>query len=72
MENVYSNDAIFVEKGGKTYALLPLTIFHDMPSKNRETELLKQFGLKDACCSKSLYEITDEKKFILAKIKYGI
>ena len=72
MDKIFSNEAIFVEKNGKKYALLPLCIFHDMPSKDRYAAILNQFGLIDACCSKSLYEIVDEKKLILANIKYGI
>jgi hypothetical protein len=72
MDTIFSNEAIFVEKNGKKYALLPLCIFHDIASKSKDTALVEQFGLKDICCSKSLYEIVDEKKLILAKIKYGI
>lgn len=72
MDKIFSNEAIFIEQNGKKYALLPLCIFHDIPSKNRDTALVDQFGLKDMCCSKSLYEIVDEKKLILANIKYGI
>ena len=72
MDKIFSNEAIFVETNGKKYALLPLCIFHDIPTENRYTALVEQFGLKDACCSKSLYEIVDEKKLILANIKYGI
>jgi hypothetical protein len=72
MEEIHKNEMIIVEKNGKTYALLPLTIFHDMPVANRDLEIRKQFGLRDIVCSKSLYEITDEKKLMLAKIKYGI
>lgn len=72
MEEIHKNEIITFEKNGKTYALLPLTMFHDLPVVNRDLEILKQFGLRDTICSKSLYEITDEKKLMLAKIKYGI
>ena len=72
MEEIHKNEMIIVEKNGKKYALLPLTMFHDMQVANRDLEIMKQFGLRDTICSKSLYEITDEKKLMLAKIKYGI
>jgi len=72
MDNFSSNEGIFIEKNGKKYVLLPLCIFHDIPSKDRYEAILNQFGLKDAHSSKTLYEIVDEKKLILANIKYGI
>jgi hypothetical protein len=72
METIYSNEAIIIEKNEKKYALLPLCLFHDIETIDRNTTLMNQFGLKDMTCSKSLYEIVDEKKLILANIKYGI
>jgi hypothetical protein len=72
MESMHRNEAVIVEKDGRKYAFLPLTIFNDMPIKDRDEKILEQFGLKDLICSKSLYEIVDEKKLMLAKIKYEI
>ena len=72
MESVYRNEALIVEKDGRKYALLPLCTFNDIPTKDRDNQILEQFGLRDLICSKSLYEIVDEKKMMLAKIKYEI
>ncbi len=72
MESMYRNEAVIVEKDGRKYALLPLTIFHDMPIMDKDKQILEQFGLRDLICSKSLYEIVDEKKLMMAKIKYEI
>jgi hypothetical protein len=72
MENMYSKEAVIVEKNGKKYAFLPLTIFHDMPETDRDKQILEQFGLRDLICSKSVYEIVDEKKLMMARIKYEI
>lgn len=65
-------EADVLEKNGKKYALLPLCIFHDIPIESRDFTVINQFGLIDTYESKSLYEITDEKKFMLAKIKYNV
>jgi hypothetical protein len=65
--------------GEKQYALLPLCAFQDIKSTDNngifkfKTEIIEeQFGLKDTMNTMSIFEITDLKKIIMAKIKYGI
>jgi hypothetical protein len=72
MESMHRNEAVIVEKDGRKYAFLPLCTFNDIPTNDRDKQILEQFGLKDLICSKSLYEIVDEKKLMMAKIKYEI
>ena len=57
---------------GKPFALVPLCMFHDMPSENRSERIKEQFGLIDQYFSYSLFEITDRKKLMMLKLKYGI
>jgi hypothetical protein len=64
---------------GKQYALVPLCTFHDIPSVNnqfgykfRSEVIEEQYGLRDIVYTLNLFEITDPKKIMLAKIKYGI
>jgi hypothetical protein len=65
-------EAIILEKNNRKYALLPLCIFHDMPTRDRHSDITKQFGIVDIYETKSVYEIIDESKFMLAKIKYNV
>ena len=57
---------------GKTFALVPLCMFHDMPSEDRSERIKEQFGLIDHLYSYNLFEITDRKKLMMLKLKYGI
>jgi hypothetical protein len=57
---------------GKEYALIPLCLFHDIAGDLRHDVVANQFGLMDTYASKSLYEITDRKKLMMLKIKYGV
>lgn len=65
-------EALFVEHKGKKYIILPLCLFHDISTETRNSVIMKQFGLKDICTTRSLYEITDERKLMLLKIKYNV
>ena len=67
-----SEEILILESNGKKYAAVSLIMFHDIPLESRHETVLKNFGLKDIYRAKSLYEIVDEKKMMLAKIKYGI
>jgi len=67
-----SQEILIIEANGKKYAAVGLITFHDIPIENRNETILNNFGLKDIYRSASLYEIVDEKKMMLAKIKYGI
>ena len=72
-----SNKLIEVVIDGKLYALVPLCTFHDIPDSYetmefRSTKVENQFGLRDTINTMNLYEVTDPKKVMLAKIKYGI
>jgi hypothetical protein len=67
--------------GEKQYALVPLCTFNDIQAitedKNRvyvfQSQIIEErFGLKDMVNTVQLYEVTDHKKVMLAKIKYGI
>jgi len=67
--------------GEKQYALIPLCTFHDIASITKDKNnvyifqsqiIEEQFGLKDMLNTVQLYEITDHKKIMMAKIKYGI
>jgi hypothetical protein len=64
---------------GKQYALVPLCMFHDIPTNYNENgykfrfEVVEQqFGLKDVNQTYTLHEVIDPKKVMLAKIKYGV
>jgi len=57
---------------GKEYALIPLCFFHDIDTQIRHDVIENQFGLMDTFSSQSLYEITDRKKLMMLKIKYGV
>jgi hypothetical protein len=60
---------------GKEYALVPLCTFDDMTKLDffdRNKAIEDRFGLKDTICSFNLYEVSDPKKVMMAKIKYGI
>ena len=57
---------------GKQYALIPLCLFHDIDDMLRHDIVEKQFGLMDTFSSMNIYEITDPKKVMLMKIKYGV
>lgn len=57
---------------GKPFALVPLCMFHDMPIEDRTRMIKEQFGLIDHYCSYDLFEITDQKKLMMLKLKYGI
>ena len=63
-----SDSAVVVERNKKKYALVGLCVFNDISSEILESN----FGLIDIHKSRTVYEITDEKKYMLAKIKYGI
>lgn len=65
-------EAIVLENNGKKYAFLPLCIFHDLSLETRDSDIYNQFGLVNFYETKSMYEIIDEKKFMLAKIKYDL
>ncbi len=65
---MFSDEAILLEIDGKKYAFLNLCTFRDIDNKTLESN----FGLIDIIKTKSVYEIKDEKKYMLAKIKYGI
>lgn len=63
----------------KQYALVPLCMFHDIPTKCENDNyrfrfevVEQQFGLKDLNQAYTLHEVIDPKKVILAKIKYGV
>lgn len=69
--------AVEVTIDGKNYAFLPICVFDDIPvgieAKEFKYEAIEtKFGLRDMFASKTVYEITDMKKYMLAKIKYGI
>ena len=70
--DTHFEEAVILEKNGKKYALLPLCIFHDLPTRDRHLDIKKQFGLVDIHETKTVYEIVDESKFMLAKIKYNV
>lgn len=68
---------IEITVGEKHYALLPLCSFHDIESFSeggewRGTVVENQFGLRDLNATVNVYEITDPKKVMMAKIKYGM
>lgn len=65
-------EPMIVESNGKKYIGVHLTMFHDLPTESKYETLLNNFGLKEVYVSKKFYEIVDEKKFMLTKIKYGI
>jgi hypothetical protein len=67
-----SDEILVIEANGKKYAALSLVMFSDIPIEKRIEIVESHFGLKDIHKTKSLYEIVDEKKLLLAKIKYGI
>lgn len=71
MKNYFDESVVF-EKNGEKFALLPLCIFHDIPSEERGSVIKNQFGVADIYKTKSLYRIVDEKKFMLLKIKYNV
>jgi hypothetical protein len=67
--------------GEKQYALIPLCTFNDIQAISEDKKhvyifqsqiIEEQFGLKDMINTVQLYEITDHKKVMMAKIKYGI
>jgi hypothetical protein len=67
--------------GEKQYALIPLCTFSDVKPITEDKKnvyifqsqiIEEQFGLKDMMNTVHLYEITDHKKVMMAKIKYGI
>lgn len=60
---------------GKNYALVPLCTFHDIePTADKfRSEIVKEtFGMLDKNFTFSVFEITDPKKVMLARIKYGM
>jgi len=64
-------DSIEIIVNGKHYALLPLCSFHDLPTEFRHNQIECIYGLKDIFASKNVYEVVDDKKYMLCKIKYG-
>lgn len=76
----FRDKLIEITIGEKQYALVPLCTFHDIKSVTDAKYVLKfqsqiieeQFGLKDLTNTMNLFEITDPKKIMMAKIKYGI
>lgn len=68
--------AVEVTIDGKEYAILPLCSFPDIKSgvdyKSKSDAVEDKFGLTDLFSARSLYEITNKRKYMLAKIKYGI
>lgn len=63
-----------VTHNGKTYVFVPLCTFHEDPDNTvqstQDTE--SRYGLKDNYRTHTMYEITDEQKWFLAKIKLGL
>jgi hypothetical protein len=64
------NQIIEITVEGKNYALVPLCTFHDLPTEDRDKNVVEQFGLKEAYKTLSLFEIVDERKMMMAKLKY--
>lgn len=75
----FRDNLIEVTIEGKQYALVPLTVFNEIRTINTENEFKfksdiveERFGLKDTFTCFNIYEITDPKKIMMAKIKYGV
>lgn len=64
------DEVIEIKIDDKQYALVPLCKFRDMPDSRSES-VKDQFGLKDLYRTFNLYEVTDPKKMIMLKLKYG-
>lgn len=62
------DNVLIHEANGTKFLFVPLTMFHDLTASER----LSQLGIIDNLTTKSVYKVVDEKKFMLAKIKYGI
>ena len=68
------NDTFEVHQNGKRYVFIPLCTFHGDPDNSVQSasDTESRYGLKDAYNTHNMYEITDEKKWFLAKIKLGL
>jgi len=73
--SINRDEAIEITIGEKQYTMLPLCTFDDVKSEVHAFKFEKienSFGLRELHNTRELYEIVDQKKYMLAKIKYGI
>ena len=68
--------AMEVKINKTTYVFVPICTFDDLPIEesgvHRSSIIENSFGLRDLFSTRDVYEVVDRKKFMLAKIKYGI
>lgn len=69
--NIFTTQITTVNINDTNYALVPLCMFHDIPGLERHETVLKCFGLRDMFASVGLFKVEDERKMLLAQIKYS-
>jgi hypothetical protein len=66
-------ESIETTSEGKNYVLLRICFFRNHSNEPlTNDEVREMYGLKDALQTRTVFEIEDESKYMLAKIKYGI